>query len=89
MLKLYQILPREILKILAKYNFRLVGPWREYYLVRGNVFLIRELPLKITFKGRDKRIINELKPYAKRIITDKNRASFKIGRHWIVLEFEG
>ena len=56
--------------------------------MKGNVFLIRELPLKITFKGKDKRIIDELKPYAKRIITGKNKVSFKMGRHWIVLEFE-
>jgi|GEM_PF-4675371 hypothetical protein len=88
MLKLYHILPREILRILAKYNFRLVGPWKEYYLAKGNVFLIRELPLKIAFKGEDKRIIDELEPYAERIIRSKNKVSFKIGRHWVILEFE-
>ncbi len=88
MLKLNRILPKEVLEVLAKHNFRLVGPWREYYLLRGNVFLIRELPLKITFRGRDRSVLEGIKPYAERIVMDKGKVSLKMGRHWLVLEFE-
>ncbi|WP_048146745.1 hypothetical protein [Pyrococcus abyssi] len=90
MLKLYQIVPMDALKVLAKHKFRLVGPWRDYYLLKGNVFLIRELPLKITFRGKDRDVIEELRAYASRVIEGKNKVSLKLkdGRHWIVLEFE-
>ena len=90
MLKLHQILPKEALRILAKHGFRLVGPWKEYYLLRGNALLIRELPLKITFRGRDRGVVKELRPFASRVIEGKNRVSMKLkgDRHWIVVEFE-
>ncbi|AAL81294.1 hypothetical protein PFDSM3638_05860 [Pyrococcus furiosus DSM 3638] len=88
MLKLTDIFPLEVLKILSKHNFRLVGPWREYYILKGNALMIRELPLKVTFVGKNKRIVEELKPYVKRIVYGKNKASLLIGRHWLVLEFE-
>lgn len=89
MLKLSDILPPEVLKILSKHNFRLVGPWREYYLLKGNALMVRELPLKVTFRGGKKEeIVEELKPYAKRVVYGKNKVSFLIGRHWLVLEFE-
>ena len=91
MLKLYQVLPRDVLEILAKHNFRLVGQWREYYLLRGNALLIRELPLKVTFKGKDRSVLEELRPYVSRVVNGKNKVSMKLrdGRHWLVLEFEG
>ncbi len=91
MLKLYQVIPKEALKILTKHGFRLVGPWREYYLLRGNALLIRELPLKITFRGKDRGVVDELRPLASRVIGGKNRVSMKLkeNRHWIVVEFEG
>ncbi|NJE49779.1 hypothetical protein [Thermococcus sp. 9N3] len=89
MLKLYHVIPEEVLKILARHNFRLVGPWREYYLLRGNALLIRELPLKVTFRGRERSVLKELQPYVSRVIGGKDRVSMKLkdGRHWLVLEF--
>ncbi|MCD6373835.1 MAG: hypothetical protein J7L37_09925 [Thermococcus sp.] len=88
--KLYQVLPREVLEILARHNFLLVGPRREYYLLRGNALLIRELPLKVTFRGEDRSVLEELKPYASRVVIGKNKVSMKLkdDRHWLVLEFE-
>ncbi len=90
MLKLTQILPDEVIKALAKHNFQLVGPWKKYYLLRGNALLIRELPLKITFRGRDKRVIEELRPHIGQIVRGKGKVAMKLrnGRHWLVLEFE-
>jgi hypothetical protein len=89
MLKLTDIFPSEVLKILAKYSFRLVGPWKEYYLLKGNALMVRELPLRVTFRGKKKEeIVEELKPHAKRVVYGKNKVSFLIGRHWLVLEFE-
>jgi len=90
MLKLYQVLPREVLKILARHNFRLVGPWREYYLLRGNALLIRELPLKVTFRGEDRSVLEELRPYAGQVVNGKGKVALRLknGRHWLVLEFE-
>lgn len=86
--KLNDIFPQEVLKILSKHSFRLVGPWKEYYLLKGNALMVRELPLKVTFKGMNREIVEELKPYAKRVVYGKNKVSFLIGRHWLVLEFE-
>ncbi|WP_297507995.1 hypothetical protein [Thermococcus sp.] len=90
MLKLYQIMPKEVIRILSKHGFRLVGPWKEYYLLRGNALLISELPLKITFRGRDRSVVEELRPFASRVVGGKNRVSMKLkgSRHWLVLEFE-
>lgn len=90
MLKLHWIMPKEVIRILSKHGFRLVGPWREYYLLRGNALLIRELQLKITFRGKDRGVVDELRPFTSRVIESKNRASIKLkeSRHWIVVEFE-
>ena len=57
MLKLHQIIPIEVIRILAKHNFRLVGSWREFYLLKGNALLIKELPPKITFEGKNREVI--------------------------------
>ncbi len=91
MLKLYQIMPKDVIRILSKHGFRLVGPWREYYLLRGNALLIKELPLKITFRGKDRGVVEELRPFASRVVKGKNKVSMKLkeSRHWIVVEFEG
>ena len=90
-IRLHHIIPKEALRILAKHGFRLVGPWREYYQLGGNALLIRELPLKITFRGRDRDVVSELRPFASRVIESKNRVSMKLkeSRHLIVVEFEG
>ncbi|WP_297468875.1 hypothetical protein [Thermococcus sp.] len=90
MLKLHQIIPKDVIRILSKHGFRLVGPWKEYYQLRGNALLIKELPLKITFRGKDRDIVEELKPFASRIVEGRNKVSMKIkgSRHWLVLEFE-
>ncbi len=90
-IRLHQVIPKEALKILAKHGFRLVGPWREYYLLRGNALLIRELPLKVTFRGKDRGVVDELRPFASRVVKGKNKVSMKLkeSRHWIVVEFEG
>ena len=90
MLKLHQIMPKDAIKILSKHGFRLVGPWREYYLLKGNALLIKELPLKITFRGKDRGVVDELKPSASRVVEGKDKVSMKLKetRHWIVVEFE-
>ncbi|AMM54036.1 hypothetical protein [Pyrococcus kukulkanii] len=90
MLKLHQIIPMEVIRILAKHNFRLVGPWREFYPLKGNALLIKELPLRITFVRKNRDVIEELKPYCSRIVEGKNKVSMKIkaDRHWIVLQFK-
>ncbi|WP_297476379.1 hypothetical protein [Thermococcus sp.] len=91
MLKLYQIMPKDVIRILSKHGFRLVGPWREYYQLRGNALLIKELPLKVTFRGKDRGVVEELRPFASRVVKGKNKVSMKLkeSRHWIVVEFEG
>ncbi len=90
MLKLHQIMPKDAIKILSKHGFRLVGPWREYYLLKGNALLIKELPLKITFRGKDRGVVDELRPFASRVVEGKDKVSMKLKetRHWIVVEFE-
>ncbi|WXG42364.1 MAG: hypothetical protein WED07_16630 [Candidatus Freyarchaeum deiterrae] len=88
MLKLSEIIPEEVLKLLHEKGFRLEGPWAEYNELEGNIFKVRYLPLKVEFAGSDTTILEELKKYAKQIVYGKNKVALRVSRrHWIVLKF--
>jgi protein-arginine kinase len=89
MLKLSDVIPQEILKILEDRGFKLVGPWAEYYQLGGNIFKVSHLPLKVEFSGSDASILEEINPYAKQVIHGKNKVALRISRrHWLVLKFK-
>ncbi|MBS7250179.1 MAG: hypothetical protein KIH08_06260 [Candidatus Freyarchaeota archaeon] len=88
MLKLSDVIPKEVLKILEERGFQLVGPWAEYYQLKGNIFKVSHLPLKVEFTGNDTSILEEIKPYAKQVIHGKNKVALRVSRrHWLVLKF--
>lgn len=57
MLKLSDIIPEEVLKLLDERGFKLEGPWAEYYRLGGNIFKVKHLPLKVEFVGSDASIL--------------------------------
>lgn len=88
MLKLSDIIPEKILKLLDERGFKLEGPWAEYYKLGGNIFKVKHLPLKVEFVGSDATIIEEIERYAKQIVYGKNKVALKVSRHhWLVLKF--
>nr|MDO8079266.1 hypothetical protein [Candidatus Freyarchaeota archaeon] len=88
MLELSEIIPEEVLKLLAERGFRLEGPWAEYYRLGGNVFKVKHLPLKVEFAGSDATIVEEIERYAKQVVYGKNKVALRVSRrHWLVLKF--
>ena len=89
MLKLSDIIPEEVLKLLDERGFKLEGPWAEYYQLGGNIFKVKHLPLKVEFVGSDASILEEIKRYAKQVVHGKNKVALKVSRrHWLVLKFK-
>ena len=88
MLELSEIIPEEVLKILAERGFKLEGPWAEYYRLEGNIFKIKHLPLKVEYVGSDTSIVKEMERYAKQVVYGKNKVALRVSRrHWLVLNF--
>ncbi|MHA1209618.1 MAG: hypothetical protein ACTSSA_10845 [Candidatus Freyarchaeota archaeon] len=88
MLKLSDIIPEKVLKLLDERGFKLDGPWAEYYQQKGNIFKVRELPLRVEFVGSDTTILKELEKHATQVIHGKNRTALKVSRrHWLVIKF--
>lgn len=88
MLKLSDIIPEEVLKLLAERGFKLEGSWAEYYRLEGNIFKVKHLPLKVEFAGGDTSIVEEIERYAKQVVHGKNKVALRVSRrHWLVLNF--
>jgi hypothetical protein len=88
MLELSDIIPEEVLKLLAERGFKLEGPWAEYYRLEGNILKVKQLPLKVEFVGNDASIVEEIKRYAKQAVYGKNKVALRVSRrHWLTLKF--
>ena len=88
MLKLSEIIPEKVLKLLDERGFKLDGPWAEYYQQKGNIFKVRELPLRVEFVGSDTTILKELEKHATQVVHGKSRTALKVSRrHWLVIKF--
>jgi hypothetical protein len=89
MLKLSDVIPQEVLKLLDERGFKLEGPWAEYYKLGGNIFKVKHLPLKVEFVGSDASILEEIMKYAKQVVHGKNKVALRVSRrHWLVLKFK-